>query len=327
MAGLWDCVKAAFNARPLGMPLPPNWIFLAAVGMVGMVVPGVWLIGIGLELAYLAWLATNPRFAKVVDAQRRGPPPPDPGQVQEGMLARLDPAARQRHEALAARCREILQRQQAGGSEGSGGGIDNLNEGLSRLLWIHLRLLAARAPIEELVLGDARASEREVRTKELEETLAKGKLEGELKRSVANKLAEVKQRLRSEVHSVELERRATELEARLADKDLGEDLRKSLVGQLEIVKQRQDKRREAREKLAFLDAELTRLSEQVELLREQAMLAQDPRTVSERVDAITSSLSGTSDWIVNQQRLFGQIEDTVGQPPPLLAAGPAKERA
>lgn len=324
MAGLWTCIKAAFSARPLGMPVPPNWIFLAAVGMVGLVIPGVWLIGAGLEIAYLAWLATNERFVRVVDSQRPRATAPVPVASPDALLGRLDPLVRQRHEALVARCQEILQRQQAGGDAS---GIENLNEGLSRLLWIHLNLLTARGPIEELVQGDARATARELQTRELEQTLSSGKLDGELKQKVASRLELVKQRLRTDVHSVELERRAKELEERLAGKELSEDLRKSLVGQLEIVKQRQDKRREAKEKLAFLDAELTRLSEQVELLREQAMLAQDPRTVSDRVDAITSSLSGTSDWIVKQQRMMGQIEDAVNAPPPLLSAGPAKERA
>ena len=48
--------------------------------------------------------------------------------------------------------------------------------------------------------------------------------------------------------------------------------------------------------------------------REPAMLAQDPRTVSDRVDAITSSLSGTSDWIVKQQSMLGQIEELRKEP-------------
>ena len=29
--GLWTYVKAAFNARPIGMFVPPNWIGLAGV--------------------------------------------------------------------------------------------------------------------------------------------------------------------------------------------------------------------------------------------------------------------------------------------------------
>jgi hypothetical protein len=48
----------AFNARPLGMPVPPNWFGVAAFGLLGALVnPGLWLIGVGLEGMYLWWLA------------------------------------------------------------------------------------------------------------------------------------------------------------------------------------------------------------------------------------------------------------------------------
>ena len=39
--GFWQYVKAAFNARPIGMFVPPNWIGLAAFGLLGYAVdPG-----------------------------------------------------------------------------------------------------------------------------------------------------------------------------------------------------------------------------------------------------------------------------------------------
>ena len=54
---------AAFVARPLGMPVPPNFFFLGAMGLLGAFVsPGFWVLGAGLEIAYLAWLANNRRF-------------------------------------------------------------------------------------------------------------------------------------------------------------------------------------------------------------------------------------------------------------------------
>ena len=47
-------LAAAFNARPFGMPIPPNWFALAAFGLLGAFVdPGFWLIGAGLEALYL----------------------------------------------------------------------------------------------------------------------------------------------------------------------------------------------------------------------------------------------------------------------------------
>src|SRR5438552_1778824 len=66
-------LAAAFNARPLGMPIPPNWFGLAAFALLGAFVdPGFWLIGAGLEGLYLWLLAANARFRNVVDATAYG---------------------------------------------------------------------------------------------------------------------------------------------------------------------------------------------------------------------------------------------------------------
>ena len=51
---------AAFNAKPFGMPIPPNWFGLAAIALLGAFLnPGLWLFGAGLELAYLKTLSGN----------------------------------------------------------------------------------------------------------------------------------------------------------------------------------------------------------------------------------------------------------------------------
>jgi ABC-type enterochelin transport system substrate-binding protein len=98
---------------------------------------------------------------------------------------------------------------------------------------------------------------------------------------------------------------------------LSEELRRSLTGQIEILQQRLDKRREAKEKLAFLDAELTRIQEQVELVREQAVVSTDPETLSKRIDEVTATLGGTTQWISDQQKIYGAVEDLMSEPPPL----------
>jgi hypothetical protein len=113
--------------------------------------------------------------------------------------------------------------------------------------------------------------------------------------------------------------RRRDLDERLKQKDMAEDLRQSLQGQLEILEQRLTKRREAREKITFVEAELQRLQEQVELLREQTVISTSPETVSNRIDQITATLSGTTEWIGEQQRVLGQFEDLM-EPPPLLSS-------
>ncbi|MES1263389.1 MAG: hypothetical protein ABUL69_03460, partial [Peristeroidobacter soli] len=63
-------LAAAFNARPLGMPIPPNWFGIAAFGLLGALVsPGLWLIGLGLEGMYLWAVSRNERFRNFVDAE------------------------------------------------------------------------------------------------------------------------------------------------------------------------------------------------------------------------------------------------------------------
>ena len=64
-------LAAAFNARPLGMPVPPNWFGVAAFALLGALVnPGLWLIGLGLEGLYLWTLSRHPRFRATVDAEQ-----------------------------------------------------------------------------------------------------------------------------------------------------------------------------------------------------------------------------------------------------------------
>ncbi len=54
---------------PLLGDLPWNVIAVATALAVGFIHPGLWLIGLGLELTYLLTLATNPRFRRLVEAE------------------------------------------------------------------------------------------------------------------------------------------------------------------------------------------------------------------------------------------------------------------
>ena len=115
------------------------------------------------------------------------------------------------------------------------------------------------------------------------------------------------------------------LTAALDQQQIKDDLRRSLEGQLEILQQRMEKRRETREKLVFLDAELVRIEEQVELIREQAALSTDPELLSQRIDEITATLGTTGQWIRDQQQVFGAMEDLLTEPPPLSPDARARE--
>ena len=122
-----------------------------------------------------------------------------------------------------------------------------------------------------------------------------------------------------------MKERIGHLEARLKEDSLTEELRKSLSSQSEILRHRLERRSEARDKLAFLDAELTRIQEQVELIREQAILSTEPESLSERIDQITTTLGGTTQWIREQQQIYGAMEDLLAEPPPITTGAATKE--
>jgi hypothetical protein len=281
---LWDYVREAFNARPIGMFIPPNWVGLAIFGFLGIVNPGFLVIGLGLELAYLGVLSTNERFQRLVAASRQWETRQRWQEKVEAEVKQLSAEGQQRYRALEVRCRAILEQQVHLGIVATG--LEAQGEGLGRLLWIYLRLLMTRQAIDKIVRESTAARDDAGR----------------------------------------LEERVSNLQSRLNEETLGDELRKSLTGQIEILQQRLEKRREAKEKLAFLDAELTRIQEQVELVREQAVLSTDPETVSQRIDQITTTLGGTTQWITEQQKIYGAVEDLMAEPPSLSVNMSASEK-
>ncbi len=280
--GLWDYVREAFNARPIGMFIPPNWVGLGVCAFLGLLNPGFWVIGLGLELAYLSVLATNPRFQRLVAASRQWETRRQWQAKVDEIVKQLSVEGQQRYRALEVRCRAILEQQSHLGVVSTG--LEAQGEGLGRLLWVYLRLLLTRQAIDRIVRESAAPRDDADR----------------------------------------IEERIANLQSRLKEEGLGEELRKSLSGQIEILQQRLEKRREAKEKIAFLDAELTRIQEQVELVREQAVLSTDSETVSQRIDQITTTLGGTTQWITEQQKLYGAVEDLMAEPPSLSVSASGK---
>jgi DNA repair exonuclease SbcCD ATPase subunit len=272
VAGAWDYIKKAFNARPMGMFVPPNWIGLGVFGLLGVLNPGFWVVGLGLELGYLWTLGTNERFQKFVSASLQVLTRKQWQTQIDSLVEQLSSEDQQRFRSLEARCRSLLEQQVQ--NQTPLAGLQAQNEGLGRLLWLYLRLLSTRQAINRMIRGSTAAPEG---TASLEE-----------------RLAQLKSRL---------------------DQPLSEELRRSLTGQIEILQQRLEKRREAKDKMAFLDAELTRIQEQVELVREQAVLTADSETISQKIDQITTTLGSTSQWVSDQQKIYGAVEDLMSEPP------------
>jgi hypothetical protein len=278
--GLTDYVAAAFNARPFGMFVAPNWIGLAAFGLLGIANPGFWVLGAGLEIGYLLLLATNGRFQRTISSRPLSAARREWNARIERLLTRIDASDQARYAGLAERCRSIIDLQTHGGAD-MPHGIETQADSLGRLSWTFLRLLVARRTIQT-VLGS-----------------------GETGAALASRLEK--------------------LQRDAADEAVAPDLRRSLAGQIDILRQRVEQHQEAQRKSAYIDAELTRIEQQVELIREQAALSTDPDVLSRRIDEIAATLGGTGQWIKDQQQVYGAMEDLLSEPPPLSTDARAKE--
>jgi hypothetical protein len=277
--GFFDVVAAAFNARPLGMFVAPNWIGLGTFGLLGVLNPGFWVLGAGLELGYLMLLATNPRFQRAIAARPLSDANKTWNQRIQRLLAKLPAGDRRHYEALAERCRSIIDLQTHTSAD-EPHGLESQADSLGRLSWMYLRLLVARQTIRQVMSSSG---------------------------------------------SDDLQARIATLERQQERAEISGELRRSLAGQIEILNQRLQQRVDGERKLMFIDAELERIAQQVELIREQAALSTDPELLSHRIDEITATLGTTGQWIRDQQQVFGAMEDLLTEPPPLTPDARARE--
>lgn len=195
----WDYVRAAFNARPVIRGLgsvPWNKVGLVVAGILGFGNPGFWLLGVGGELAYLYWMASNPRFQNLVRGERLAEVKEETSARLERSLAMLSDGSRERFGHLRGQCFEVQRTSRAV----QGGGSSVLDEArlhsLDQLLWLFLRLLvsletldrqmaetspralqAEIAALEKEIAGMGEASERLRRSKESLLELTKKRLE------------------------------------------------------------------------------------------------------------------------------------------------------
>jgi len=200
---------AAFNARPLGMPLPPNWFGLAAFGLLGAFVsPGFWVLGAGLELGYLLLLSGSARFRRTVDARQAQPADPA-SQRYEATVALLDATQRSRQQAVEARAREVLQLLARSPLMASHA------DSLEQLVWLNLRLLVAGQALNVVVDTAAKDSvELQQQEDQIDARLASSELNDELRRSLeqqkqvidARQMAHVEGLRRKEHVDAELQR-------------------------------------------------------------------------------------------------------------------------
>ena len=186
-AGFWQLMRAAFNARPFGMLVPPNWVGLAAIGLLGLVNPGFWIIGAGVEVGYLSLLLSSERFRRTVVARRIADEHHGWEDQVDALLAQLSERDRLRYLALAARCRSIL-------TPATPGALVQ-DESLGRLAWIYLKLLLARQMIGRVLApGAPSALQLEGQIADVQARLKLQSLSEELRRSLTGQLDILTQR-------------------------------------------------------------------------------------------------------------------------------------
>ncbi len=128
-----------------------------------------------------------------------------------------------------------------------------------------------------------------------------------------------------------LRREVEQLEERLAgiDAEGDEALTRSLEGTLDIRRKRIENLRRAKDSLKVIDAELERIEQQAELMREETAVGGKPELLSARLDAVTSTMTEASRWMDEHADLFGALgADSVGSEtadlpsmPPVLEEG------
>jgi hypothetical protein len=169
------------------MPVPPNWFAIAAFVLLGAFVhPGLWLIGAGLEGLYLWALSRNERFRATVDAGGKG----DDWIARYNALSyHLDEDARRRQESIEIQAREIVELLSRTGA------TEMQKSDVRQMAWLHLKLLAARASILQVIASaerDKRALEEQERR--VIDRLSADAIGEELKRSLEQQLEVLRSR-------------------------------------------------------------------------------------------------------------------------------------
>lgn len=193
----WDYVRAAFHQKAhvpgLGL-MPVNKMALATFGVLGILNPGFWLLGLAAEVGYLIFVSGNPNYQKVVQGQQLQAQKRGSDERMQKALVQLKGPSQKRYAALLEQCKWVLTLTARLDPEDVQG-VKKLRAGsLNQLLWIFVRLLSSReAIVENLDNINRKGLENEL--KNVEAQLA-GAAEGSaLRRALEGSLEIQKKRL------------------------------------------------------------------------------------------------------------------------------------
>ncbi len=148
---MWRYLKAAFWARTeipgLGR-LPFNVIALSGCTVLGFGHPAFWLLGAGLETAYLATLATSDRFRHIIDALDHRVEQIEEADDHQTLVKKLATARRERFARIEERCAKIIQLHRDAQTDDII--LDGNREALTKLSHLYLKLLVAQQNLESI---------------------------------------------------------------------------------------------------------------------------------------------------------------------------------
>jgi hypothetical protein len=197
---------AAFNARPFGMPIPPNWFLVAAFGLLGAFVnPGLWLVGAGIEGLYLWSLTRSRRFRNAVDADQSENI--DWRQRYDALTSSLDRLSSEQQRNIEHQASEIADLLKRAGAN------DSQIADVRQMTWLHLKLLATRAAMLQ-VISSADRDGRELADQEqrLTRRIEATDTDEELRQSLTRQLEVIQSRRTAHADA---EKRAELVEAEL----------------------------------------------------------------------------------------------------------------
>jgi hypothetical protein len=281
-------LNEAFHAKYLGMFVSPAWLILGFFTFLGAAInPGYWLIGAGTEMAYLFTIATHPRFQAYVQRRVRGEMDLKDMAEWQGRVKALT------GQLETTRYRRFVE-------------LKNSCDAI-------LELYATQLTLDPVIIRQNTQSLNRLVWIFLQLLVTKQSV---LKIIDASEGSQQQLKFTSDLE---------ELDKRINGPDLTEDLRKSLESQREILRLRLQTQNEARQKLAYVEAELSRIEQQVELIKEQSIIGKDSESMASRIDLVSSSLSQTGEWIKQQEGLAGTLDD-LGRTPPQIIGQREKKR-
>jgi hypothetical protein len=166
--GIAKYIKTAFTNRWNMLAFIGGLSFAAVTGRPDVVIP----IVLAVELGYLGMLGTHPKFQRYVNVQEHkavtAAQAENSDRAYRRMMKSLSKQSRKRFDDLRSRCsqlRSISDDLRQSNTEDIGGLEELQQTGLSRLLWIYLKLLFSEQSMRHFFhQTDDRAIENELRT-------------------------------------------------------------------------------------------------------------------------------------------------------------------